>query len=98
MSPNEYQQVLEQLSETRRHFDVVGESLRGEVQQVAEAAAELQNEVRAVRAEMTSEFQDLKSMIKFSYAELDRRVATLEETVQALQSRVGRLEQTSPSD
>ncbi len=98
MSPNEYQQVLEQLSETRRHFDVVGESLRGEVQQVAEAAAELQNEVRAVRAEMTSEFQELKSMIKFSYAELDRRVATLEETVQALQSRVGRLEQTSPSD
>lgn len=44
---------------------------------------------------MKAEFADVRSMIKFSHAELDRRVRTLEENVSDLQSRVERLESST---
>lgn len=39
-----------------------------------------------------SEFAELKAMIKFSFAELDRRITTLENVVHDLLGRVERLE------
>ena len=52
----------------------------------------LEREAADIRQEMRTGFADTQAMIKFSHAELDRRVRTLEENVTDLQSRVERLE------
>ena len=44
---------------------------------------------------MRAEFAEVRSMIKFSHHELDRRLRTLEETVSDLQTRVERLESST---
>jgi len=44
------------------------------------------------RQEVRAEFQEVKAMIKFSYAELDRRVRSLEHEIVDLRSRVERIE------
>ena len=89
--------------DTRRHFDVAVESTKNEVRLVAESVAhlneEFQRETNTLRQEMGRGFAETQAMIKFSHAELDRRVSaleeshnTLEETVADLQKRVQRLE------
>jgi hypothetical protein len=45
---------------------------------------------------MKEEFVELASMIRISYAQLDRRLRTLEEIVSGLLTRVDRLESASP--
>jgi predicted nucleic acid-binding Zn-ribbon protein len=86
-------------TETRRHFDVVAEDLRNDVKAVAEGVLANTQQIDSLRSEMDEQFSEVKSMIKFSHAELDRRVRTLEETqrkledaVSDLQARVERLE------
>ena len=89
--------------DTRRHFEVAMEATKHEVRLVAESVAhlneELHRETSALRQEMSRGFAETQAMIKFSHAELDRRVNTLEEshhaleeTVADLQTRVQRLE------
>jgi len=82
----------EQIEEIKRHFGVVAEGLRNEIRQVAEGVANVDEKLERFRREVQEEFKEVKSMIKFSYAELDRRVCTLEEMVTSLQTRVERLE------
>ena len=36
----QYRDLVDRLTETRRHFDVVGEALRSEIRQVAEGIAD----------------------------------------------------------
>ncbi len=52
----------------------------------------LEDEQRRFAAAVMHEFAEVKAMIKFSLAELDRRIATLEHAVQDLAARVERLE------
>jgi len=84
------------LAETRRHTGVLVEAVRGEVRQVAEGVVnlneKLDREMTALRQEMRTEFGEVKSMLKFSYAELDRRIRSLEEGFGALQARIGAVE------
>jgi archaellum component FlaC len=89
-------------AETRRHFDVVAERLGTRIDKVAEgiiAANErldrLDAKVDALSSEIANEFNDVRSMIKFSHHELDRRLRTLEDVVADLQSRVERLESST---
>ncbi len=50
-------QLVEHLAaETRRHFDVVAEGLRKDVQLVAEGVATLNDQVVRLRSEMVEEF------------------------------------------
>lgn len=90
-------------AETRRHFDVVTEATRQEIRLVVEAIAlvdeKLDREATEIRQEMRTGFTETQAMIKFSHAELDRRIRTIEESqrtledaLAALQSRVERLE------
>jgi len=86
-------------TETRRHFDVVAEDLRSEVRAVAEGVIANTERIDSLRSDMNQQFSEVGAMIKFSHAELDRRVRTLEETqrkledaVSDLQTRVERLE------
>ena len=78
--------------EIMRHFDVVAERLEGQIRLVAEGHHLIREELKAFRAEVAGEFSELRSMIKFSYAELDRRIRTLEGAVVSLADRVDRLE------
>ncbi len=86
------QELREQQAETRRHFEVVAEGLRSEIRQVAEGVLSVDEKLGRFRQEVQAEFDEIKAMIKFSYAELDRRVRTLEEAVVSLRGRMERLE------
>lgn len=89
-------------AETRRHFDISLEAARHETQLVAEGVAHLDArlggvEVRLTRVEerLESTATETQAMIKFSHAELDRRVRSLEEGFADLQARVERLESST---
>lgn len=85
--------------ETRRHFDVVAERMETKVEAIAEGLnhrmERLEQRFDHLESEIANEFNDTRSMIKFSHHELDRRVRTLEESVADLQTRVGRLESST---
>jgi hypothetical protein len=87
------------VSEMRRHFDVSTEDVKREVRIVAEGLTRLDQKLDRtavdIRGEMRSGFADTQAMIKFSHAELDRRLRSLEESVTDLQSRVERLESST---
>lgn len=86
----------ETIEEIKRHFGVLTEGVRADIRAVAEGQQALREEfirgVQDFRQEVRTEFQEVKAMIKFSYAELDRRVRTLEHEVVDLRSRVERIE------
>lgn len=65
-------------AETRRYFDVVAESLRGDIRLVAEGVAIVDAKHERFRGEVAHEFEETRSMIKLSYAELDRRPRAVE--------------------
>ncbi len=85
--------------ETRRHFEVITARLETQIEAVAEAVARvhetLDREAANIRDEMRRGFDETQSMIKFSHAELDRRVSKLEQALVDLQARVERLETTT---
>ncbi len=89
-------------AETRRHFEVVAERLESKIDIVSEGVVSaneritrLETKVDDVATDLANEFDDVRSMIKFSHHELDRRLRTLEELVSDLQARVERLESST---
>jgi chromosome segregation ATPase len=100
------EEVRAQQAETRRHFEVVAEALRGQIQQVAEGVLGVEQrldgvEQRLVRVEerfdrfeqkVEVEFAETRAAIRFSYAQLERRIQELESNYASLNERVGRLE------
>jgi archaellum component FlaC len=64
--------------ELKRHFDVVGESLRSDIRLVAEGVVGLDEkftqEFVTVREVIREQIGEVKSLIRVSYADLDRRV------------------------
>lgn len=81
--------------ETRRHFDVVAEDLKHHIQLTMEGVIANRGAIDQLRDQMKEEFVELASMIRISYAQLDRRLRTLEEIVSGLLTRVDRLESAS---
>ena len=82
------------------HFET---AVRADFAQVEQRAERFETEVRAEfvqvgqRAErfetaVRADFSEVKSMVKLSFAELDRRLTTLESTVHDLTGRLERLE------
>jgi hypothetical protein len=68
----------ETAEEIKRHFNVVGESLRTETRTVAEGLAGFQDRVSEEFKGVREEFNEVKSMILLSFGELDRRLRALE--------------------
>ncbi|HET7433308.1 MAG TPA: hypothetical protein VFN10_01210 [Thermoanaerobaculia bacterium] len=89
----------ETAAELHRHFDVVTESMRHEIRLVAEGVAnveeKLDREVQRLDDKMTQGFAETQAMFKFSHAEIERRVRTLEDSYADLKTRVERLESTT---
>lgn len=81
--------------ETRRHFGIVAEDLKHQMQLTMEGVIANRGAIDQLREQMKEEFAELASMIRISYAQLDRRLRTLEEIVSGLLTRVDRLESAS---
>ncbi len=70
-------------AETRHLFQVTAEQLRHEIQLVAEGVTDtremLSREAADIREELQRTTDETQALIKYSYAELDRRVSALEQ-------------------
>ena len=84
------------LDEQRRHFDVVAEAMKSQVQLVAEGVSGLGTRLDRMEQDLREEIlrsqRELSAMIRFSYAELERKIQGLESGQRELEARVRRLE------
>ena len=82
-------------------FHVNSEDIISQVKLVAEGVINLDEkftrEIAIFRKENEQAHEEIKAMIKFSYAELDRRISTLEIEVQELKRRMDQIERRSIS-
>jgi len=82
-------------------FHVISEDVLSQVKLVAEGVINLDQkftrEIAIFRKENEQAHEEIKAMIKFSYAELDRRISTLEMEVQELKRRIDQIERRSIS-
>lgn len=82
-------------------FHVISEGVISQVKLVAEGVMNLDEkftrEIASFRRENEQAHQEIMAMIKFSYAELDRRISMLETEVQDLKRRMDQIERRSVS-
>lgn len=99
MDESALKQILESAVETRRHFDVTAERIEKKVELLAEGVAHVdqgrRRDTESLREDMKRGFSDTQAMIKFSHAELDRRVRALEDGLSVVQARLDRLESST---
>ncbi len=93
------EEVGAQQAETRRHFDVVAEGLRDQIRTVAEGVAgvaqrldQVEQRLDHFQRKVEDEFAETRAAIRFSYAQLERRIQELEGNYASLDERVARLE------
>ncbi|MFA5027613.1 MAG: hypothetical protein WC713_07015 [Candidatus Methylomirabilota bacterium] len=79
-------------AETRRHFDVVAEGLRSQIQLVAEGVSAVDQRLDRFEQKVEAEFDETRAAIRFSYAQLERRIQELEGNYAAVNERLTRLE------
>ena len=82
----------ETLEQVKRHFNVATEALRADFRTVAEAVADRGEEFRREFATVRGKIEEVKAMIRLSYAEIDRRFQALESEVGSLRTRLERVE------
>jgi hypothetical protein len=82
-------------------FHVISEGIISEVKQVAEGVASVDEKLDRTRQELKTEIQETRqeilAAVKFSYAELDKRLTTLEREFLELKHRVEKIEGRSIS-
>src|SRR5205823_4533170 len=103
-SQRHFNETVDKLSAENRHmFELATESLRHEIKLVDEGVTTtreaLNREAADIREEVRRTAAETQAMIKFSHAELDRRVRVLEESLRTvdqtlanMQTRLDRLE------
>ncbi len=82
----------EEMEEIKRHFGVVAESLRSDIQQIAEGHEMIRRALDTQREELKEEFKETKSLMRWSHAQLNERIDSVQSDVSVLKSRVDRLE------
>ncbi|WP_447968206.1 hypothetical protein [Nitrospira sp. M1] len=82
----------EESEDIKRYFGVVAEGLRHDIQQVAEGHEIVLTHVKEFRKEVREEFREVRAVIKFSFAELDQRIGTLENEMLRMKKRLDQLE------
>ncbi len=82
----------EETEEIKRYFGVVAEGLRHDIQRVAEVHEVVLTQVKEFRKEVRDEFREARSVIKFSFAELDQLIGTLENDMLNMKKRLEQLE------
>lgn len=83
-------------STTRNQFEISTEAFKHEIRLVAEGVASLgervSREIGRLDEKLDQGFANTQAMIRFSHAELEKRVRTIEDELSELRSRVDRLE------
>jgi vacuolar-type H+-ATPase subunit D/Vma8 len=91
------QSIERSSAELHRHLDIHAESVQTKFDLLAEGQAELneklERETSDIRDEVRRGFAETQAMIKFSHAELDRRLVTLEHGHRTLEDKVDKLEE-----
>ena len=82
----------DEMEEIKRHFRVEAESLRSDIQQIAEGHDGIRRELQTQREELKVEFKETRTLTKLSFSQLDQQVHVIESDVSTLTSRVDRLE------
>jgi chromosome segregation ATPase len=78
-------------------FHIISEDVISKVKLVAEGVAILNEKLDRHIDEDKREHKDILAAIKFSYAELDRRITTLEAEMEDLKRRMDKIERRSVS-
>ncbi len=82
-------------------FHVVSEGVIDQVKLVAEGVATVNEKLDRIHHELKTEIQETRqevlAAVKFSYAELDKRITTLEKEFLELKHRVEKIESRSVS-
>jgi DNA repair exonuclease SbcCD ATPase subunit len=91
---------LENFKEEIVHqFHIISEDVISQVKQVAEGVANVNEKLDRKSQELKNEIQETRqeilAAIKFSYAELDKRITSLEKDFLDLKHRVERIESRS---
>ncbi len=63
-----------EMNTVKRHFDVVGEGLRAEIRLLAEGLQGLREETTAEFKSVRDGISETRTMIRLSFADLDRRI------------------------
>lgn len=86
-------------AEIKQHMSVLVEQVRSEIRPVIEAVQGLSGKVESLESRIErlekrveTEFIETRALIKLSYAELDRRLSTLESGYSELRERIERIE------
>ena len=66
------------LEDTRRHLGILIENLDGKIQLVAEGVINMDQKIDRVRDELKAEIGEVKTLLRVSYSDVDRRVRRLE--------------------
>ncbi len=66
------------LEDTRRHLGILIENLDTKIQMVSEGVINVDRKIDRVREELKTEIGEVKSLLRVSYTNLDRRVRRLE--------------------
>jgi hypothetical protein len=67
-----------EVQDVKRHSDVIAEALRSDIRTVAEGFVATNERLDRLEVRISEGFGELKSTIRLSYVDLDRREAVLE--------------------
>ncbi len=85
-----------EVTELKRHMGVLVEGMDSRVRQLAEGQIHFDEKfdrrINALEEKIDRRFEETQAMIKFSYAELDRRIRALEDGHEQVVARLARLE------
>lgn len=62
----------EQMEEIKRHFGVVAESLRSDIQQIAKGYATIRHDLQDLRGELRDECKEMRALMRLSFFQIDR--------------------------
>ena len=84
--------VETKIEESRRHTGVLVEAVRDDIRQVAEGLATTNQHLDRFAQKVEAEFAETRTAIRFSYAQLERRIQELEGNYASVNERLTRLE------
>lgn len=61
----------EQMEEIKRHFGVIAESLRSDIQQIAKGHATIRHELQGLHEDVWDEFKEIRPLMRLSFSQLD---------------------------
>jgi len=91
------QRVDQSKGEVIHQFHIISENVISQVKLVAEGVMNLDGKFTREMGTLRKNDEEIMAMLKFSYAELDKRIETLETEVRELKRRLDRIEQRSVS-